>query len=116
MTMTIVRKNDRHGPDNAWHAMRNGEPFRNNGGSFRGEPMAPRHGAMVHTGRMPTEHARGLAAASALDYVVWSYGTPIAWHDEDGWHVPATSYSVTTSQHQGTVRRAIPRGMRADEE
>ena len=41
------------------------------------------------------------------DYVVYSYGTPIAWHHAGGWSVPSVRYSVTTSKHQGIVRRAV---------
>jgi hypothetical protein len=42
-------------------------------------------------------------------YVVYSYGTPIAWHiyATDEWVVPAEKYSTTTSKHQGLVRRAL---------
>jgi hypothetical protein len=107
MTTTLVRKNDRHATRLAGEAMRNREPFRNSNGSLRGEPMQRQAGSLIHSGRMPETHARDLAASVAVDYVVWSYATPIAWHSRDGWHVPATSYSVTTSQHQGTVRVAV---------
>ena len=41
------------------------------------------------------------------DYIVYSYGTPIAWHHAGGWSLPAIKYSVTTSKHQTLVRRAI---------
>lgn len=37
-----------------------------------------------------------------ISQVIYSYSTPIAWHDyEYGWIIPAVSYSVTTSgKHQ----------------
>lgn len=39
-----------------------------------------------------------------IDYVVYSYATPIAWHHpENGWTVPAVKYSMTTSHHQGRL-------------
>lgn len=41
------------------------------------------------------------------DYIIYSYGTPIAWHGTYGWNIPAVKYSVTTSKHQNYVRRAI---------
>lgn len=41
------------------------------------------------------------------DFIVYSYGTPIAWHHAGGWEIPAVRYSVTTSKHQGIVRRAV---------
>lgn len=49
-----------------------------------------------------------------VDYVVWSYATPIAWHwtnpttGEDGWHTVAQKFSSTTSKHQGNLY-LIPR-------
>ena len=37
-----------------------------------------------------------------IDYVVFSYDTPIAWHLANGdWVRPNRKYSVTTSKHQG---------------
>lgn len=41
-------------------------------------------------------------------YVVYSYRTPIAWGAADGsspLYMPDEHYSVTTSRHQGLVRR-----------
>jgi hypothetical protein len=61
-------------------------------------------------GRLTGEPCRGATSrdANEIDYVVYSYGTPIAWHIEDGeWIIPDDKYSVTTSNHQGVVRRAI---------
>jgi hypothetical protein len=40
-------------------------------------------------------------------YVVFSYGTPIAWNTPEGWYVVAQKFSVTTSKHSNYVRRAI---------
>lgn len=41
------------------------------------------------------------------DYIIYSYGTPIAWHGKFGWHLPAIKYSQITSRHQSLVRGAI---------
>ena len=41
------------------------------------------------------------------DYVIYSYATPIAWHGRNGWVVPDTRYSQTTSCHQGAVKTAV---------
>lgn len=41
------------------------------------------------------------------DYIIYSYGTPIAWHGAFGWSLPAIKYSQTTSRHQSIVRSAI---------
>jgi len=42
-----------------------------------------------------------------IDYAVYSYGTPIAWHTAEGWYVVSQKFSVTTSKHSNYVRRAI---------
>lgn len=43
-----------------------------------------------------------------IEYVVYSYATPIAWWSkEHGWRMPDIKYSVTTSRHQSLVRRAL---------
>lgn len=39
-----------------------------------------------------------------IDYVVWSYRTPIAWHKTDGaWHKVSQKFSSTTSKHQSNL-------------
>ena len=43
-----------------------------------------------------------------IDYVIYSYSTPIAWLRGDGeWAMPDAKYSVTTTKHQTTTRAAI---------
>jgi hypothetical protein len=42
-----------------------------------------------------------------IDYVVYSYRTPIAWHTPRGWHIVAQKFSVTTTRHQSAVRAAV---------
>jgi hypothetical protein len=43
-------------------------------------------------------------------YIVYSYGTPIAWHvfSSDEWQLAGQKFSPTTSRHQSIVNRAIP--------
>lgn len=42
--------------------------------------------------------------APYIKYVVWSYGTPIAWWSLDqGWYVVKAKFSPTTSKHQGNL-------------
>lgn len=53
-----------------------------------------------------------------VDYVVWSYSTPIAWHwtaadGTEGWHVVAQRFSPTTSKHQSNLY-LIPRTEKVD--
>lgn len=41
-----------------------------------------------------------------MPYVVFSYGTPIAWYHGGEWNLATAKFSVTTSKHQNIVRRA----------
>lgn len=59
----------------------------------------------------PEEFARFKAVETQVDYVVYSYGTPIAWRTAEGWYVVEQKFSVTTSKHQNYVRRAIAESM-----
>lgn len=60
------------------------------------------------TGRLdPEEEARLAKDMGSLDYMVYSYNTPIAWRTAEGWYVVEQKFSVTTSKHQNYVRRAI---------
>ena len=43
-----------------------------------------------------------------IDYVIYSYATPIAYRTNNGeWTIPDAKYSVTTSKHQSTIRYAL---------
>ena len=60
------------------------------------------------TGRMPRAHARLLGdRRQHVTQVIYSYATPIAWHDDEyGWVIPDVSYSITTStKHQTHLYR-----------
>lgn len=59
-------------------------------------------------GRLSANGRRQLyAAANTLDYVVYSYATPIAWHTPEGWVIPLQQLSITTGRHQRLVRGAV---------
>lgn len=60
------------------------------------------------TGDLPEPYKSQLRYARP-DYVVYSYRTPIAWHDSvtDRWTVPNVNYSLTTTGHQRTVSMAV---------
>ena len=47
------------------------------------------------------------SSVNSMDFIVYSYGTPIAWHTPEGWYVVAQKFSQTTSKHQNLTRRAI---------
>jgi hypothetical protein len=73
------------------------EPFTTSG-ALRGEGHEPGH--YVYGGQLPRELESDVRQA---DYIVWSYGTPIAWHAGGRWTVPNVRYSITTSRHQSTL-------------
>lgn len=45
--------------------------------------------------------------AGKLEYVVYSYSTPIAWKADGVWYQPDTRYSVTTTKQQNKIAVAI---------
>ena len=55
-------------------------------------------------GMLPADY---LDELKGVEYIVYSYGTPIAWFKNGEWTIPALKYSVTTSKHQNYVRRAV---------
>lgn len=40
-------------------------------------------------------------------FVIFSYNTPIGWFYDGGWEIDSRRYSVTTSRHQGLIRKAL---------
>jgi hypothetical protein len=68
-------------------------------------------GTFAHTGAgrlQGKELATYEADKVGIDFIVYSYGTPIAWHTLNfGWYVVEQKFSVTTSKHQNLTRRAI---------
>lgn len=45
-----------------------------------------------------------------IDFVVYSYGTPFAWHTEAGWKVlTSQKFSPTSGKHRSIIERAIGR-------
>lgn len=49
------------------------------------------------------DHEKFREDMGKIDYVVYSYNTPIAWHADGHWHKVAQKFSVTTSKHQGKL-------------
>ena len=76
------------------------------GSSVSGRQVGDGDNLIGRTGRMGRDLVEQMRSESP-NYVVHSYGTPIAWHGNKGWTMPDTKYSVTTSKHQSYVRRAI---------
>lgn len=85
-------------------------PFEGNSMSARRVKAHPSGYDVGYTGLLPTpeepRYQDDLRKHGKL-YVVYSYDTPIAWGPLDGdLYVPDVKYSMTTSKHQGIVRRA----------
>lgn len=91
---------------NDWHAMAkamaSGDDFATSG-ALRGQRIT---GALTNwdMGRLPAEFYSGAMFAG---YVVWSYGTPIAYRQDGEWIIPEVKYSLTTTRHQSRIRAAI---------
>lgn len=92
----------------AGDSIRRRDTFTAGDGSLTGGHLAA---GDVSTGRAPFD-VRVMFDGASDDhgtdlYVIRSYGTPIAWAGPgEALTVPAVSYSVTTSRHQGIARRA----------
>jgi hypothetical protein len=62
------------------------------------------------TGRLPAEYVSQLREqdrAGLIKYVLYSYGTPMAWLVGEHWMQPPVKYSASTSGHQSTFAMAI---------
>ena len=94
----------RTGPTTLASWLMAGQAFSNATGTFHGTPFP------VGKGRLPKEFEDSLNEA---DYVVYSYGTPIAWHvPAQGtlrarWIEPNVKYSQTTTAHQSRLSIAL---------
>lgn len=87
--------------------IKRGHEFHNNGKTFRGVHWDADHASLPGKGMMPESEYNTLELMHRLrgiDYVVFSYRTPIAYRLTNGtWITPAVKYSPTTSQHQGKI-------------
>lgn len=87
--------------------IKSNDEFRTSTDSFRGTHWNADSAKLPNRGQMP-EHAYNtlerLHRTRGINYVVWSYQTPIAYRTTDGcWHIPNVRYSNTTSRQQGLV-------------
>lgn len=81
-------------------------------GNLRGEVIMSKYDLTHRHGRLEGESlARWEKDWENVDYVVWSYYTPIAWHTQKAdvgmWVYSDQHHSATTSRHQSIVRRAL---------
>lgn len=88
---------------NAETFIRDAVPF--NAGNFWAEDRA----VMISLGHLPRHLDRFWHAERRnVDYVVYSYATPIAWRLKSGeWKYPEVTYSMTTTRHQHVTRMAL---------
>lgn len=74
------------------------------GGALRGSAIVQ----LSHTGQLSGDALDSYwQSVNSIDYVVYSYATPIAWHDDKGWKVVQDKFSVTTTLHQSAVSQAL---------
>ena len=87
--------------------LRNREPFYM--ASMTGGPITP--DMLPSVGQLDRETAASILRASRVglvDYIVWSYETPIAYRLTGScWQVPDRRYSRTTTRHQHLIRMAV---------
>lgn len=85
-------------------AIRDRIEFRTSG-ALRGEAHSPTS-HYLYSGHLSYDEGMVLHEdlQTGIDYVVWSYSTPIAWHRVDGtWHIVTEKFSRTTTKHQGNL-------------
>jgi hypothetical protein len=108
MPTVALFRNKSDGWSTLSNLVRERRPFTNSTRHFRGVTSVELgwdiSGRLSEPDRSAFETA---AAMRTLDYAIYSYGTPIAWHTPTGWTVPDTKYSATTTGHQALVQAAI---------
>jgi hypothetical protein len=78
-------------------AIRDRQPF-TTGGALKGVTR------LTSTGALSADEKEALLSVwNDVDFAVYSYATPIAWHTPSGWHVVDQQFSVTTSKHQSKL-------------
>ena len=83
------------------------KPFHTRTGNLRGMEWWGL-GQATEAGDLPEPYLAQFVATE-VDYIIYSYRTPIAWfvNDTGEWFVPNVNYSLTTTQHQSAVKGAI---------
>jgi hypothetical protein len=78
------------------------EPFTTHGSLWAAERVGAH--ATLSIGHLSEEYRESVEQAT---YIVYSYGTPIAWFGPSGWTMPDRKYSATTSAHQNKIRTCL---------
>lgn len=99
--------------------LKNREPFYTNHNATHGGPVTPAYVDKViwpgiETGSKLDPEFLEICSNHVIDYVVYSYNTPIAWHtiqaygmEYDAWIMPTAKYSATTTNHQNVLIHAL---------
>jgi hypothetical protein len=73
-------------------------------GALTADRVSPGSHHHHSSGMLDSAERERFFATRDIDYIVYSYATPIAWHSESkGWHKVAQRFSVTTGKHQGKL-------------
>ena len=92
------------------HPLHDRRPFKTYG-ELRGVARPEREGSAWLEDYFPSAHHLWRADHGKIDYVVYSFQTPIAWHvtgvGYDEWVYPNVRYSRRTSGHQNKIRTAL---------
>lgn len=82
-------------------------------GGLHAEPLTPGRRFSEYLGRV-YERAQVQEQLSRADYIAWSVGTPLLWHEhpEGGWHMPRLYFRTirdnrTLHQHALIIREAM---------
>lgn len=98
-----VKSGSRESIQNTRDAIRACERFKTSGSLYGSESIDTGWGRLLGDAK-----ERFIADRATIDYIVVSYGTPIAWHTTAGdWVLVEQRFSVTTGSHQSTVRAAL---------
>lgn len=88
------------------------EAFETHTGSLWGAYAAQGWASLL--GQLPEpyreQHREAYHKVGGALFTVYSYHTPIAWHDGEKWTRPDVKYSPTTSRHQGLTPRDGTKG------
>jgi len=81
------------------------EPFDISSGNFHGRPISLGDGVYLEMGQMPNDEREDFRAVEEeIDYIVYSYWTPIAWHvNGAGWFRTSAGHSNATKRHMGKL-------------
>jgi hypothetical protein len=102
--ITTFGKNIWRDRDRLVECLRNGEPFYM--ASTTGGPITPDMNPSMGRANPDASLIQAILNGE-IDYMIWSYETPIAWRYRGEWAQNREKYSPTTTQHQHIIATAI---------